>query len=229
MLNTCTVTAEADRKSRQHLRRARTLNPDAIVVAMGCHVELNRESPIADLVVGTRGKAGVVDKVLDCLHARGILAAPDATRDAGPDAVSPAVPDAGAARGAAVADGQAPDDRFEEFGPVTGQSETRAHIKIEDGCDSFCTYCAIPFARGRVRSRAPERVLEEAARLAEAGFREIVLTGIHICSYGAEQGRPSHALPELAARIGEIPGIARIRLTREAPDKKGNPGGRRRK
>lgn len=203
VLNTCTVTAEADRKSRQFLRRAHTLNPAALVVAMGCHVELADESAIADIIVGTRGKTGVVEKVLARLRADGRLSEDDPRLSAG----APAEPAARADVG-----GLAVEDPFEEFGPVIRQSESRAYIKIEDGCDSFCSYCAIPYARGRVRSRDAVRVLEEAARLAEAGFREIVLTGIHICSYGAEHGLSSHALPELAARIGLVPGIERIRF-----------------
>lgn len=189
VLNTCTVTAEADRKSRQFLRRARSLNPHALVVAMGCHVELGTDSDtaFADIIVGTRGKSRVVDQVLARL---------------GNSATS----------GATEEEKEAAEDIFEEFGAVTQQSETRAYIKIEDGCDSFCTYCAIPFARGRVRSRSSERVIEEARQLAAAGFREIVLTGIHICSYGSERGRASEALPELAAEIGMIKGIERIRF-----------------
>lgn len=187
VLNTCTVTAEADRKSRQFLRRARTVNPDAIVVALGCHAQLNQDSPLADIVIGTHGKLTAVDRVLARLQ------------------------DSGTTLGAQPFDTGHP-DRFDEYGPVSRQSETRAYIKIEDGCDNFCSYCAIPLARGRVRSREADRVLEEAARLAEAGFREVVLTGIHICSYGADAGLESHALPELAIRIGCVPGIARIRF-----------------
>ncbi|NLC84065.1 MAG: radical SAM protein, partial [Ruminococcaceae bacterium] len=187
VLNTCTVTAEADRKSRQFLRRARGLNPQALVVAMGCHVELgaDNDTAFADIIVGTRGKSRVVDQVLAWL---GTSAASEAAAE------------------------KEEEDIFEEFGAVTQQSETRAYIKIEDGCDSFCTYCAIPFARGRVRSRDSERVIEEATQLAAAGFREIVLTGIHICSYGAERGQGSEALPELAALLGRIEGIERIRF-----------------
>ena len=224
VLNTCTVTAEADRKSRQFLRRARTLNPAALVVAMGCHVELADESAIADIIVGTRGKTGVVEKVLARLRADGRLNDDDrplCDGDAPAAATGSAATDAPSAASAAApaepsakpdVGGSAIEDPFEEFGPVIRQSESRAYIKIEDGCDSFCSYCAIPYARGRVRSRDAARVLEEATRLAEAGFREIVLTGIHICSYGAEHGLPSHTLPELAARIGLVPGIERIRF-----------------
>lgn len=184
VLNTCTVTAEADRKSRQHLRRARNLSPDAIVVALGCHAQLNQDSQLADIVIGTKGKMQAIDRVLERLSENGQYGLIHDTRP----------------------------DVFEEYGPVSRQSENRAYIKIEDGCDNFCTYCAIPLARGRVCSRDPEHVLEEAVQLAAAGYREVVLTGIHICSYGADSGLESHALPELAIRIGQVPGIARIRF-----------------
>lgn len=220
VLNTCTVTAEADRKSRQHLRRARSINPDAIVVALGCHAQLNQDSPLADIVIGTQGKLTAVDRVLALLKEKGRF------DETGPDSctiVDPGIPDI---EKSALEASPAPVDKplthvagpleeaddYDEYGPVSRQSETRAYIKIEDGCDNFCAYCAIPLARGRVRSRDPERVLEEASRLAEAGYREVVLTGIHICSYGADRGQGSEALPELAIRIGRIAGIDRIRF-----------------
>ena len=209
VLNTCTVTAEADRKSRQFMRRARSFNESAIVVALGCHAQLNQDSQLADIVIGTQGKLTALDRVLERLKEKD--QAVDNKQDravtvagqAGPVLPVPLVH---------VTGDQASSDTFDEYGPVSQQSETRAYIKVEDGCDNFCTYCAIPLARGRVRSRDPGRVLEEAARLAEAGYREVVLTGIHICSYGADQGLGSHALAELAIRIGQVPGIARIRL-----------------
>lgn len=220
VLNTCTVTAEADRKSRQHLRRARSVNPDAVVVALGCHAQLNQDSPLADIVIGTQGKLTAVDRVLALLREKGRFHEnrPDPGADVDPDSLGCE----GKARVASTVSGAAPFTHvagplegpadFDEYGPVSRQSETRAYIKIEDGCDNFCAYCAIPLARGRVRSRDPERVLEEAARLAEAGYREVVLTGIHICSYGADRGQGSEALPELAIRIGRIAGIDRIRF-----------------
>lgn len=188
LVNTCTVTGEAGRKSRQMLRRARRINPDAVVVALGCHSELVKELAGVDLVIGTSGKMLALGQVIDELRRRGNnLPAPQS---------KPAI-DATA---------------YEEFGPVFRQSETRAYVKIEDGCDNFCSYCTIPLARGRVRSRKPEDVLAEVIALASVGYREIVLTGIHICSYGADWGLPSQAVMELAMRIAGVDGIERIRL-----------------
>jgi threonylcarbamoyladenosine tRNA methylthiotransferase MtaB len=104
------------------------------------------------------------------------------------------------------------DDGYEELGVVDRQSETRAHIKIEAGCKSFCSYCAIPHARGRIRSRAEASILAEGRALAAAGYREVVLTGIHVCSYGADRGEGSHAVMALANQLAAIEGIERIRL-----------------
>ena len=189
LVNTCTVTGEAGRKSRQMLRRARKVNPQAVVVALGCHAELD-ELDCADIIIGTNGKSQALNRVCRELQKRGIEL-PDLP-------LEPAA--AGDLEG------------YEEFGPVDQQSETRAYVKIEDGCDNFCAYCAIPFARGRVRSRNSSNVMAEAAALAAAGYREIILTGIHVCSYGAEQGRPSYAVMELTRDLAAIDGIERIRL-----------------
>ncbi len=191
LINTCTVTGEADRKSRQMLRRTRKINPEAIVVALGCLPALGDAALTADIVIGTAGKSLALSKVCSELEFRGIECPK-------PPILNPIV--------------QADPEAFEEFGPVDHQSETRAYIKIEDGCNNFCTYCAIPLARGRVRSRSREKILEEAGALAAAGYREIVLTGIHICSYGADTGKKSHAVMELAQDLAGIPGIERIRL-----------------
>jgi threonylcarbamoyladenosine tRNA methylthiotransferase MtaB len=189
LINTCTVTGEADRKSRQMLRRVRKLAPDSVVVAMGCHAELSDASAYADIVIGNRGKNRALALVQQWLNEKGKTGEPPAA----------AVP---------VLD----DDGFEELGIVDRQSETRAYIKIEDGCNSFCSYCAIPLARGRIRSRDENAILAEARALARVGYQEIVLTGIHVCSYGVDRGLPSHAVMELAAQLATIDGIARIRL-----------------
>lgn len=187
VINTCTVTSEADRKSRQLLRRAKRQAPQALVVAMGCHAELSDARSYADIVIGTKGKARALDLVLERM-------------------------------GLATASGHLPaghrtvDDGYEELGVVDRQSETRAHIKIEDGCNSFCSYCAIPHARGRIRSRAEASILAEGRALAAAGYREVVLTGIHVCSYGADRGEGSHAVMALANQLAAIEGIERIRL-----------------
>lgn len=188
LINTCTVTGEAGRKSRQMLRRARKRNPEAIVVALGCHSELVKELDGVDIVIGTSGKSQALGLVIDALHRRGI-SLPE------PKLIGTSIPDG-----------------FEEFGPVSRQSETRAYVKIEDGCNNFCSYCTIPLARGRVRSRDEQAVLAEVEALARSGYREVVLTGIHICSYGAERGLPSRAVMDLAKRIAETEGIERIRL-----------------
>lgn len=187
VINTCTVTGEADRKSRQLLRRAKRQSPQAIVVAMGCHAELSDARSYADIVIGTKGKGRALELVLERL---GLASLP----------------------GHEPADCPSVDDGYEELGVVDRQSETRAHIKIEDGCNSFCSYCAIPHARGRIRSRAETSILAEGQALAAAGYREVVLTGIHVCSYGADRGEGSHAVMALANQLAAIEGIDRIRL-----------------
>ncbi len=193
IINTCTVTGEADRKSRQMLRRAKRQAPDSVVVAMGCHSELTDASSYADVVIGTQGKSRALERVQTYIAARdNPLAHPQ-------DAPTPDT-----SLSSAVWE-------FEEFGSVDQQSECRAQIKIEDGCNSFCSYCAIPFARGRIRSREESAILAEATALA-AGYREVVLTGIHVCSYGMDRGEGSEAVMTLANKIATIDGIERIRL-----------------
>ena len=199
LINTCTVTGEADRKSRQMLRRAKRQSPDAIVVAMGCHAELSDASSYADIVIGTQGKSRALELVQAFLDNRdNPLATPN---DAPAMSVSDLSGQAGSSQWV-----------FEEFGVVDRQTECRAQIKIEDGCNSFCSYCAIPFARGRIRSREEAAVLQEAQALAAAGYREVVLTGIHVCSYGLDRGESSEAVMVLANKIAAIDGIDRIRL-----------------
>lgn len=196
IINTCTVTGEADRKSRQMLRRAKQHNPEAIVVAMGCHAELSDTSSYADLCIGTQGKSRAVELVGAALKQQGSSNFEQAEQD------RPSI------------DRHSYDDEplYEELGLSAKQSETRAYLKIEDGCNSFCSYCVIPYARGRVRSRAEDQILQEATILAKAGYKELVLTGTHLCSYGKDRGEPSHALAVLAAKLAEIPQLERIRL-----------------
>ncbi len=189
ILNTCGVTTEAARKSRQQLHKAKRKNPRALVVAIGCQAELAPDELPADLCIGNIGKERLVETIEAYLK-HGIQ--PDAS-----------------------AIGETRD--FAEFGAVTDQAETRAYLKVQDGCNNFCSYCAIPLARGRVRSRAEDRILEEAAQLGEAGFKEVVLTGIHVCSYGADRGEGSTALVDLIAKIARIDGIERIRLSSLEP------------
>lgn len=193
LVNTCTVTGEAGRKSRQMLRRARKVNAGAVVVALGCHSELESGLEGVDIVIGTTGKSRALELVCAELQRQGFK-----------------LPRAGSC--SSDAPGPAIEDGYEELGLVDHQSETRAYVKIEDGCDNFCAYCAIPYARGRVRSRPEENILAETRALASAGYKEIVLTGIHVCSYGADHGLASHAVMELALKMAEIEGIERIRL-----------------
>ncbi len=199
VLNTCTVTAEADRKSRQMIRRAKKKYPQAIVIAMGCHVEMLEDKSEADISIGTRNRTSAVRLACELLRKRRL---------------QPEVQMAGLMSAEVLASGEiyASGDKYQEFGPVLSQEETRAYIKIEDGCDSFCSYCVIPYARGRVSSREPKDVLREAADLAESGFHEIVLTGIHICSFGKDRGEDISALADLLEGLEAIEGIERIRL-----------------
>ena len=191
IVNTCTVTNIADRKSRQMLHRARQLNPEAIVVAAGCYVQtaqaaVEKDAGI-DLAIGNNRKKDIVEIVEAYLIQR---------RDKTLGGTT--VPDIGRVR------------EYEEFRLKRTGEHTRAYIKIQDGCNQFCSYCAIPYARGRVRSRRQEDILEEVRGLAEAGYREVVLTGIHISSYGTDTGESR--LVELAGNLQEIPGLERIRL-----------------
>ena len=185
IVNTCAVTGEADRKSRQMVRKARRVAPNAIVVAMGCHTQMCREETDADIVVGTDDRPALIPLLLEKLNIR----KSDNTSD---DL------DAGT--------------RFFEYGSVPYQENTRAIVKIEDGCNNFCTYCIIPYSRGRVRSRSREAILSEISDMAQKGYREFVITGIHLCSFEKELGRDSMALGELLEEVSKIKGVERIRL-----------------
>ena len=219
IVNTCTVTNIADRKSRQMLHRARQQNPAAIVVAVGCYVQTGREAvekdPAIDLAVGNNRKKDIVPILEEFLQTR-----KEESRDRQYTDKT--------LHGATILDiGHTYE--YEEMQLRQTAEHTRAYIKIQDGCNQFCSYCAIPYARGRVRSRRMEDVLREAAGLAAAGYREVVLTGIHISSYGIDFGdgtaeddsgervrRPGYnghsRLVELAERIQETKGVERIRL-----------------
>lgn len=194
IVNTCTVTNIADRKSRQMLHRAKKTNPNAVVVAVGCYVQTGRETleqdGTVDLAIGNNRKKDLVEILEAYLESRGM---------------------AESVRSAPVIDtidiAHAP---YEEITLRQAAGHTRAYLKIQDGCNQFCSYCVIPYARGRVRSRREEDILREARGMAQAGYREIVLTGIHISSYGIDRGGS-----ELACLLGElsrIEGIERIRL-----------------
>ena len=191
IVNTCSVTGEADRKSSQMLRRMAKNNPDAVIVAMGCASELKNGEVPADIVIGTRDKNTVVTRVEEFLAHRGKELTHSASH------VRPEV---------------SKSDEYHDFGTVLSPEGTRAFIKVEDGCNNFCTFCVIPYARGRVVSRSEESCLKEAEFLVSSGFKEIIVSGIHLCSYGKDQGKDILSLLELLKKIDSIEGLERLRL-----------------
>lgn len=206
IVNTCTVTNMADRKSRQMLHRAKKRNPQAIVVAVGCYVQTAPEAVLADagvdLAVGNDRKSKLLELLEEFLAAK---------RDGTPGIPKNQIVDMNQQR------------EYEDMTMTTVTEHSRAFVKVEDGCNQFCSYCIIPYARGRVRSRRPEAVVEEIRRLAENGIREVVLTGIHLSSYGVDfvpQERRRNDIPfygepgllELIRMVHAVPGIERIRL-----------------
>lgn len=196
IVNTCTVTNIADRKSRQMLHRAKKKNPNAVVVAVGCYVQTGQETiktdGAVDLAIGNNRKKDLVEILEAYLEGRQT-----------DGAVSP-VP------AVKIDTADITHVPYEEMTLKTTAEHTRAYIKIQDGCNQFCSYCIIPYARGRVRSRMEEDILKEARGMAEAGYREVVLTGIHISSYGVDRG--GSELVCLLEKLSEIEGIRRIRL-----------------
>lgn len=192
VVNTCSVTGEADRKSFQMLRRMTKKNPGAVVVAMGCSSEVTSGEIPADIVIGTREKNTVVARVEEFFAHRENTSLAHKTAHTRPDVSK--------------------SDTYHDFGTVLSPEGTRAFIKIEDGCNNFCTYCIIPYARGRVASRDEEACIKEAEFLVENGYKELIVSGIHLCSYGKDQGKDISELLNVLKRIDEIPGIARLRL-----------------
>jgi len=194
VINTCTVTHLSDRKSRQLIRRAVGANPKALIAVTGCYAQISPgevlEIPGVDLVVGTRDRAKLVDLVEKAVKGR--------------EPVN------------AVCHYEK-DDEFEEIPSLPLGRRSRAFLKIQDGCNNFCTYCIVPYARGPLRSRRPEKVLEAASELVQAGFKEIVLTGIHTGSYGHDLGE-NITLAELLSQIAAIPGLSRLRLSSIEPN-----------
>ena len=197
IVNTCTVTNIADRKSRQMLHKAKKTNPEGIVVAVGCYVQSDTEGAKADdavdLLIGNNRKKDLVRILENYMN--------------------------GVEEDAVIHINHT--DEYEEMKLTGTQEHTRAYIKIQDGCNQFCSYCLIPFARGRVRSRKSEDIVEEITGLAKAGYQEFVLTGIHISSYGIdfeEKGRAIYGaetnwhLLKLLEEVDAIPGVSRLRL-----------------
>jgi len=193
IINTCTVTHTGDRKSRQLIRRATRTNPEALVVVTGCYAQTSPgevlEIPGVDLVVGTRDRARIVELVEEA-----------AVHDGPVNAVT----DIMCA------------DAFEELPPALDQNRVRGFLKIQEGCDNYCAYCIIPYARGPLRSRSPESVLAEAKSLLDHGFKEIVLTGIHTGAYGKDlPGKVN--LASLVRKVSRLEGLYRLRLSSLEP------------
>lgn len=201
IVNTCTVTNIADRKSRQMLHQAKARNPKALVVALGCYVQTGEkqveQDDCIDLAIGNNRKRDAVEIIEAFLGDMG-----QEPKENGRNSEKIQVLDL--SKGC----------DYEEMSLKEAGEHTRAYIKIQDGCNQFCSYCIIPFARGRVRSRRPEDIYGEIEALAEKGYKEFVLTGIHISSYGTdfEEEQKENALLRLIQNIHEIGGVERIRL-----------------
>ena len=188
IINTCTVTNMADRKSRQMIHRARKMNPDAVVVAAGCYVQAKAEDvdECIDIVIGNNKKQDLIE-ILDEYWAK-------KKKD---HELQKEVLDINHT------------SEYENLHLSKTAEHTRAYIKVQDGCNQFCSYCIIPFARGRVRSREKDDVVREVESLAKNGYKEVVLTGIHLSSYGVDLGE---TLLSLILAVHEVSGIHRIRL-----------------
>lgn len=199
VVNTCSVTNIADRKSRQMLHRARKRNPDSVVVAAGCYVQTAGQQVIddaIDILIGNNKKHELPELLNQFFAVR---------KEAGQNEEkeqekSPTI---------VAVENIAEEPAYESMSLSHTAEHTRAFIKVQDGCNQFCSYCIIPYARGRVRSRETEEVLREVERLGANGYQEVVLTGIHLSSYGVDLGTD---LITLVEKVHEVPGIARIRL-----------------
>lgn len=187
LINTCTVTNTSDQKSRKMIRQARAKNKDAIVVAMGCFTQIrnndNQIMDFVDVVIGNKDKSKVVDLTEDYIKNKQKIAKIEDINEAD----------------------------FDDMEISYFNTRTRALVKIEDGCENFCSYCIIPYVRGRVRSKKPERVIEEAKRLVNNGYKEIVLTGIHTGHYGADL--KDYDFSDLLLELEKIDGLDRIRIS----------------
>lgn len=187
IINTCTVTNMSDRKSRQMIRRAKEINPEAIIIAVGCYVQVAKKEieniKEIDLALGNEEKVDIVKYCNEIIQKNKKEEIADVMQSR----------------------------KFAEFGETSYTEKTRAVIKVQDGCDRFCSYCIIPYARGRVRSREPEHIIKEIKQIANEGIKEVVITGIHIASYGKDF-KKDYKLIDLLEEINKIDGIERIRL-----------------
>ncbi|SHG72560.1 tRNA (N(6)-L-threonylcarbamoyladenosine(37)-C(2))-methylthiotransferase MtaB [Asaccharospora irregularis] len=193
VINTCTVTHMSDRKSRQYIRRVKRKNPDAVIAVVGCYSQVSPEEILeieeVNLVMGTNDRRKIVEEVKKI----------DATKKA------------------STVDDIMKVKAFEEIEISQTNGKTRAFMKIQDGCDRYCTYCIIPYARGRVRSRDLDSIISEVEKLVDNGYKEVVLTGIHIASYGKDLRDSEIKLLDIIKEINKVEGIERIRLSSVEP------------
>lgn len=194
VINTCTVTNMADRKSRQMLRRVKEINQSAVIVVCGCYAQVAKKEleqiPEVDIILGINEKNKIVQIVEEYLANKdNIIEVADVSKQ----------------------------KEFLDFGDVTYTEKNRAVIKVQDGCNMFCSYCLIPYARGRIRSRKIENVVSEIEKIAKQGIKEVVITGIHVASYGKDFENGNIRLINLLEEINKIEGIARIRLSSLEP------------
>lgn len=192
LINTCTVTNLGDKKSRQMIRRAKRINPNSVVVATGCYAQVASEEVAKiegiNIVIGTKNRSEIVETVENYVAENGVV-----------NNVSDIMGE----------------KEFEPLQISRLTNRTRAYIKIQEGCNRYCTYCIIPYARGPIRSRKPEEVIEEVEKLAENGFKEVVLTGIHVASYGLDLGNIT--LADIIEKVHSVDGIERIRFSSMEP------------
>lgn len=193
VINTCTVTHMSDRKSRQYIRRMKKKNPDAIIAVVGCYSQVSPEEILSidevNLVMGTNDRKKIVEEVKKIDAIRKVSTVDDIMKV----------------------------KAFEEIEINKTNGKTRAFMKIQDGCDRYCSYCIIPYARGRVRSRDLESIVKEVENLASNGYKEVVLTGIHVASYGKDIKDSDIKLLDVIKQINDIEGIERIRLSSVEP------------
>lgn len=193
VINTCTVTHMSDRKSRQYIRRMKKKNPDAIIAVVGCYSQVSQEEILSidevNLVMGTNDRKKIVEEVKKIDASRKVSTVDDIMKV----------------------------KAFEEIEINKTNGKTRAFLKIQDGCDRYCSYCIIPYARGRVRSRDLESIVKEVENLAANGYKEVVLTGIHVASYGKDIKETDIKLLDVIKQINDIEGIERIRLSSVEP------------
>ena len=193
VINTCTVTHMSDRKSRQYIRRMKKKNPDAKIAVVGCYSQVSPEEILSidevNLVMGTNDRKKIVEEVKKIDASRKVSTVDDIMKV----------------------------KAFEEIEINKTNGKTRAFMKIQDGCDRYCSYCIIPYARGRVRSRDLESIVKEVENLASNGYKEVVLTGIHVASYGKDIKDSDIKLLDVIKQINDIEGIERIRLSSVEP------------